>query len=58
MFDRGLISLTDDLDVLVSRQANDPDGIYGLINKTGKAIAPSLSTLLPAIILSAPKPNH
>jgi len=41
MFDRGLISLTDDLEVLVSRQANDPENIYGLINKTGRAIAPS-----------------
>lgn len=41
MFDRGLISLTDDLEVLVSRQANDPDSIYGLLNKTGRAIVPS-----------------
>jgi putative restriction endonuclease len=40
MFDRGLIGLSDDLDILVSRQANDPDSIQGLINKTGKAIVP------------------
>lgn len=40
MFDRGLISLTDDLDVLVSRQANDPDQIWGLVNESQKAIAP------------------
>lgn len=41
MFDRGLISLSDDLDVLVSRQANDPESIQSLINKTGRAIAPT-----------------
>ncbi|GES53251.1 hypothetical protein Rhsp01_58670 [Rhizobium sp. NBRC 114257] len=40
MFDRGLISLSDDLDILVSRQANDPESIRGLISKTGRAIVP------------------
>jgi putative restriction endonuclease len=40
MFDRGLISLSGDLDILVSRQANDPDGIRSFINKTGRAFAP------------------
>lgn len=40
MFDRGLISLSDDLEILVSRQANDPASIQGLINKTGRAIVP------------------
>jgi putative restriction endonuclease len=40
MFDRGLISLADDLEILVSRQVNDPDGIRALINKNGRAIAP------------------
>lgn len=40
MFDRGLISLSDDLDILVSRQANDPESIRGLLNKTGRAIVP------------------
>jgi len=40
MFDRGLISLSDDLDILVSRQANDPDGVRGFINRTGRALAP------------------
>lgn len=41
MFDRGLISLTDDLDILISRQANDPYSIRRLINTTGKAIVPA-----------------
>lgn len=41
MFDRGLISLSDDLNILVSRHANDPDSIHGLINKTGMAIVPA-----------------
>jgi putative restriction endonuclease len=40
MFDRGLISLDDDLRILVSRQANDPDGIHALINKSGHALMP------------------
>jgi putative restriction endonuclease len=40
MFDRGLISLSDDLQILVSRQANDPDGIRTLINKSGYAFPP------------------
>jgi putative restriction endonuclease len=40
MFDRGLISLADDLEVLVSRQANDADSIRGLMNRTGFALPP------------------
>ena len=40
MFDRGLISLADDLEILISRQVNDPDGIRTLINKSGHAIEP------------------
>lgn len=41
MFDRGLLSLADDLKILVSRQANDPDSIRGVINKSGYALAPA-----------------
>ncbi|MCR6502162.1 HNH endonuclease [Shinella sp. CPCC 101442] len=41
MFDRGLIGLSDDLEVLVSHHANDRDSIQGLINRTGKAIVPA-----------------
>lgn len=44
MFDRGLISLTDELEVLVSRQANDAEAIRSLINKTGHAFAPERSS--------------
>jgi putative restriction endonuclease len=40
MFDRGLISLADDLEVLVSRQVNDPVSVRGVINPTGRAIVP------------------
>ena len=40
MFDRGLISLSDDLDILVSRQVNDPNQVHGLLNSSGKAIPP------------------
>jgi len=40
MFDRGLIGLSDDLEILVSRQANDPDSVRAFLNKTGRAHAP------------------
>ncbi|WBH17720.1 HNH endonuclease [Sphingomonas radiodurans] len=40
MFDRGLISLSNDLEVLVSRQANDPDSVRGVINPSGYALPP------------------
>jgi putative restriction endonuclease len=40
MFDRGLISLSDELDILVSRQVNDPNGVWSLINKSRRALAP------------------
>lgn len=40
MFDRGLIGLSDELDILVSRQANDPDAIREFINRSGRATPP------------------
>jgi len=40
MFDRGLISLADDLNILISRQTNDPQGVRSIINKSGRALAP------------------
>ena len=40
MFDRGLIGLGDDLEILVSRQANDADSIRAMINRSGFAIPP------------------
>lgn len=40
MFDRGLISLSDDLEILISRQANDPDGVRSFINRSGRAMPP------------------
>jgi putative restriction endonuclease len=40
MFDRGLISLADDLEILISRQTNDPQGVRSIINKSGRALAP------------------
>ncbi|MFL6826194.1 MAG: HNH endonuclease, partial [Bradyrhizobium sp.] len=39
MFDRGLISLADNLE-LVSRQTNDLEGVRSIINKSGTALAP------------------
>ena len=40
MFDRGLISLADDLEILISRQTNDPQGVRSIVNKSGRALAP------------------
>ncbi|WP_415921826.1 HNH endonuclease [Tateyamaria sp. SN6-1] len=40
MFDRGLIGLSDDLEILISRQANDPDAVRSMINETGRLIPP------------------
>lgn len=41
MFDRGLISFADDLKILVSRQANDPEGIHAILNRSGFVIRPA-----------------
>lgn len=40
MFDRGLLSLSDDLDILVSRQINDHTGIQNLLNPSRRATVP------------------
>lgn len=44
MFDRGLISLSNDLKILISRQVNDIDSVQAFINKTGRATPPIRST--------------
>jgi putative restriction endonuclease len=41
MFDRGLISLSDDLEILISRQVNDLDSVRAFVNKNGQAIPPA-----------------
>jgi putative restriction endonuclease len=43
MFDRGLISLSDDLEILISRRVNDLDGVRDFINGDGRALAPRRS---------------
>jgi putative restriction endonuclease len=40
MFDRGLISLDDDLTIMVSRQVNDQSSVEAMLNRTGKAALP------------------
>ena len=40
MFDRGLIGVADDFRILVSRQVNDADGVFKLINSNGLIIHP------------------
>jgi putative restriction endonuclease len=47
MFDRSLISLSDDLQILVSRQANDPESIRSFVNRTGRAMVPRLAVQRP-----------
>jgi putative restriction endonuclease len=41
MFDRGLISLSNELDVLVSRHVNDVASVRNLVNGSGRAILPA-----------------
>jgi putative restriction endonuclease len=41
MFDRGLITFSDDLDIIISRHVNDRDGAESLINKTGRLVGPT-----------------
>ncbi len=40
MFDRGLISVSDDYSILVSRHVNDRDSIESLINRSGRLLVP------------------
>jgi putative restriction endonuclease len=40
MFDRGLISLSDDLQILVSRHVNDLDSVRAFVNRSGYAFPP------------------
>lgn len=40
MFDRGMVGLSDDLTILVSRHSNDLDAVKGMINPSGKLLAP------------------
>lgn len=47
MFDRGLISLTDDLSVMVSRYVNDTESLDRLLRPDRKAIAPLDPALRP-----------
>lgn len=43
MFDRGLISLTDGLQIMVSRQVNDEASVRAMINSSNHAILPTRS---------------
>ncbi len=47
MFDRGLVGLAEDLTILVSRQTNDPDTVWSMINETGRLIAPERTSECP-----------
>jgi putative restriction endonuclease len=41
MFDRGLISIADDHEILISRHVNDEAGARAIINKTGRILVPA-----------------
>ena len=47
MFDRGLVSLDDNLSVLVSRHVNDRESLSRLLRPDSKAIAPLDPALRP-----------
>jgi putative restriction endonuclease len=50
MFDRGLIGIASDHEIMISRHVNDTDGVRAMINKTGRL-------LLPARISDQPHPH-
>lgn len=41
MFDRGLIGLSDNFEILISRQVNDIDSLRAFVNKNGRANLPA-----------------
>lgn len=41
MFDRGLIAVADDHEILISRHVNDIAGVRAMINKTGRILIPT-----------------
>jgi putative restriction endonuclease len=41
MFDRGLISIAEDHEILISRHVNDAAGVRGMINKSGRILPPN-----------------
>jgi putative restriction endonuclease len=47
LLDRGLIGLSDDLHILISRQVNDLESVRALINHSGRAIPPSRKSEYP-----------
>jgi putative restriction endonuclease len=47
MFDRGLISLTDDLEILLSSKINDIEGVTKILNPDGRARRPKYADWRP-----------
>ena len=43
MFDRGLIGINDNYDIMISRQVNDIETVRGMINKSGVLLLPKLT---------------
>lgn len=41
MFDRGLISIADDHEIMISRHVNDRAGVRAMINKSGRILTPA-----------------
>ena len=41
MFDRGLIGLSDDLNILISRHVNDTESVRSFVNASGRATMPT-----------------
>ena len=47
MFDRGLLTITDELDIILSRQINDPASVSAMINRTARLLHPVRSAERP-----------
>jgi putative restriction endonuclease len=41
MFDRGLIGVADNHEIIIHHKVNDRGGVEGIINPTGRLIAPA-----------------
>ena len=47
MFDRGLVGLTNNLEILISRQANDAEAVRSMINSSGALLTPDRQSECP-----------
>lgn len=47
MFDRGLIGVSGDMEILISRHVNDRESVLAMINRSGRALVPERASSRP-----------